>query len=203
MPLINLWMGKRTAGIFDRSDYYSGTAETILAMTDLYKDGAVIPLGEGEIHLCRIKVRDKEHIRVYKKQNDNGESVLCMVSGIENNPNAYRRAAVGWLREYARVELEKRVRIFKEQMQVSVNRISIKEQKTRWGSCSLKGNLNFNWKLVLMPERIMDYVVVHELAHRKQMNHSPAFWREVELILPDYKERRQWLREHESEFVKY
>lgn len=170
---------------------------------DVYKDGAALPLGNGTIRLCRIKTRDKGHIRVYRKQNEKGEAMLCMVSGIENNPEAYRMAAVGWLREYARAELEKRVKLFGRQMQVSVNRISIKEQKTRWGSCSSKGNINFNWKLVLMPERIMDYVVVHELAHRKQMNHSKSFWREVEIVLPDYRERKQWLREHEGEFMKY
>lgn len=62
------------------------------------------------------------------------------------------------------------------------------------GSCSAKGNLNFNWKLVLMPPEILDYVVVHELAHRLQMNHSAAFWAEVGKILPDYRERRQWLK---------
>ena len=77
---------------------------------------------------------------------------------------------------------------------VTYGRISIREQKTRWGSCSTKGNLNFNWKLVLMPPEILDYVVVHELAHRIQMNHSAAFWAEVGKILPDYKERRQWLK---------
>ena len=72
--------------------------------------------------------------------------------------------------------------------------ITIRDQKTRWGSCSAKGNLNFNWKLVLMPPEILDYVVVHELAHRLQMNHSAAFWAEVGKILPDCRERRQWLK---------
>lgn len=79
-------------------------------------------------------------------------------------------------------------------MGVSYGTITIREQKTRWGSCSAKGNLNFNWKLVLMPPEILDYVVVHELAHRLQMNHSAAFWAEVGKILPDYRERRQWLK---------
>lgn len=79
-------------------------------------------------------------------------------------------------------------------MGVSYGTVTIREQKTRWGSCSAKGNLNFNWKLVLMPREIMDYVVVHELAHRIQMNHSAAFWAEVGKILPDYRERRQWLK---------
>ena len=79
-------------------------------------------------------------------------------------------------------------------MGVSYGTVTVREQKTRWGSCSAKGNLNFNWKLVLMPQEILDYVVVHELAHRIHMDHSAAFWAEGGKILPDYKERRQWLK---------
>ena len=69
------------------------------------------------------------------------------------------------------------------------------EQKTRWGSCSSKGNLNFNWKLVLLAPELLDYVVVHELAHRREMNHSKNFWKIVEAELPDYRERRRRLKE--------
>ncbi|MFQ8776751.1 MAG: M48 family metallopeptidase [Roseburia sp.] len=85
-------------------------------------------------------------------------------------------------------------------MGVSYGSITVREQKTRWGSCSAKGNLNFNWKLVLMPEEILEYVVVHELAHRLQMNHSMEFWDEVEKILPDYRKRRQWLKENGQKY---
>ena len=84
-----------------------------------------------------------------------------------------------------------RTAYFAERMGVTYNRITIREQKTRWGSCSSAGNLNFNWKLVLMPSELLDYVVVHELAHRKEMNHSPRFWAVVEKELPDYHERRE------------
>ena len=73
--------------------------------------------------------------------------------------------------------------------------ITIREQKTRWGSCSSKGNLNFNWKLVLLAPELLDYVVVHELAHRREMNHSKDFWKIVEAELPDYRERRRRLKE--------
>ena len=169
----------------------------------IYADGAVLPLGDGFIRLRRLRNRDDGHIRVYRRQEENGGSVLCMASAIEDEPDMYRLAVVGWLREYARVQLGEKVRSYSVQMRVTVNRIAIKEQKTRWGSCSSKGNLNFNWKLVLMPQHIQDYVVVHELAHRKQMNHSAAFWSEVEKILPNYKECRNWLREHEGEYARY
>ena len=102
-------------------------------------------------------------------------------------------------RQLARRVIGQRASYFAAKMGVTCGRISIREQKTRWGSCSGQGNLNFNWKLILMPPEILDYVVVHELAHRKQMNHSPAFWAEVERILPDWRERRRWLREKGGE----
>ena len=85
---------------------------------------------------------------------------------------------------------------------VTYGRISIREQKTRWGSCSSKGNLNFNCLLMLTPPEVIDYVVVHELCHRKEMNHSGRFWDEVARILPGYAEQEKWLKTHGSEIMK-
>ena len=79
---------------------------------------------------------------------------------------------------------------------VSYGRITIRAQHTRWGSCSSKGNLNFNCLLMLAPAPVQDYVVVHELCHRKEMNHSTAFWQEVERILPDYRVHKKWLKDN-------
>ena len=90
----------------------------------------------------------------------------------------------------------RRVAYFADRMGVAYGRITIREQKTRWGSCSGAGNLNFNWKLVLMPPEVLDYVVVHELCHLKEMNHSKAFWDEVGKVMPNYETHKLWLKEN-------
>lgn len=87
-----------------------------------------------------------------------------------------------------------RVREYASRMGVTYGRITIRNQTGRWGSCSSQGNLNFNCLLMLAPDEVLDYVVVHELAHRKHMDHSAAFWAEVEAVLPDYKAQKQWLK---------
>jgi predicted metal-dependent hydrolase len=81
---------------------------------------------------------------------------------------------------------------------VTYGRVSIRAQRTRWGSCSSLGNLNFNCLLMLAPEEVRDYVIIHELCHRKEMNHSPRFWTEVESILPGFRMQKKWLKENGS-----
>ena len=77
-----------------------------------------------------------------------------------------------------------------------INNIFIKSQKTRWGSCSSKGNLNFNWKLVMAPLEVIEYVVIHELCHRLEMNHSKQFWDNVQIMCPNYKTHKKWLKDN-------
>ena len=103
------------------------------------------------------------------------------------------------IHELAQEALEvipRRVAYFAPVVGVSYGRITIRNQRSRWGSCSAKGNLNFNCLLMKTPPEVIDYVVVHELCHRKEMNHSPRFWAEVEKVLPDYRAAKKWLREN-------
>ena len=101
----------------------------------------------------------------------------------------------------AREYFPKRAAHFQQFTGGTYNRITIRDQKTRWGSCSAKGTLSFNWRLMLAPPAILDYVVVHELCHLTHMNHSPAFWQAVEAVCPDYRDSRRWLKEHGQELV--
>ena len=100
------------------------------------------------------------------------------------------------LRERAKSVLAQRTAYFARQIGVTYGRITVRDQKTRWGSCSQTGNLNFNFRLILAPLEVLDYVVVHELCHRRQMNHFAQFWPEVARVLPDYRERKAWLTEN-------
>ena len=111
-----------------------------------------------------------------------------------------REKVIALAEEALKVILE-RVEYFAKVIGVTYGKITVRNQKTRWGSCSSKGNLNFNCLLMLAPPEVLDYVVVHELCHRKQMNHSKAFWLEVEKVLPDYKEARKWLKEEGSQMI--
>ena len=103
---------------------------------------------------------------------------------------------IAHLREQARTVLTRKSDEYAKRLGVSYQKIRIGNQRTRWGSCSSKGTISYNWRLILMPEEIMDYVVVHELCHLLEMNHSPRFWRLVAEVLPDYAKRRTWLKQH-------
>ncbi len=102
-------------------------------------------------------------------------------------------------REAAREVIERRVAYFHQKTGGDYSSISIRSQKTRWGSCSSGGTLSFNWRLILAPPIILDYVVVHELCHLHHMDHSPEFWSDVARVMPDYKIRRKWLKAHSTE----
>ena len=112
-----------------------------------------------------------------------------------SQPERLTKTEINELADKALKYIPARVEHFAKIIGVNYGRITIRNQKTRWGSCSSKGNLNFNCLLMLTPHEVIDYVVVHELCHRKEMNHSKDFWREVEKVLPNYLDQVKWLKD--------
>lgn len=104
-----------------------------------------------------------------------------------------------WYRQQAEKLIKKRVDELCPQLGITYGRLTVRGAKTRWGSCSQKGNINFNWKLMMAPEPVIDYVIVHELVHLKEMNHSKNFWKLVAEHCPQWRKHRKWLKDHEAE----
>lgn len=107
-----------------------------------------------------------------------------------------RPAIVKHLRTLAAREFPPRVLEFAAAQQVTVSRVTVRDQRSRWGSCSRRGTISLNWRLIQTPPWVCDYIILHELMHRRQMNHSARFWAEVERVCPDYETAERWLKQH-------
>lgn len=103
---------------------------------------------------------------------------------------------IAWYKAQAYQKILERVNWYSSLSGLKYNRIKISDAQKRWGSCSAKGNLNFSWRLVMAPLRVVDYVVVHELAHLEEKNHSERFWNKIKTMLPDYMQYKDWLKEN-------
>ena len=125
-----------------------------------------------------------------------GKFIIKVGNDVTENKRRKRikEEIIRWYRKHAQVKIRERVEKYQSQVGVEPNRIKVKKQRKRWGSCSSLGNLNFNWKLIMAPMSVVDYIVVHELAHLKHPNHSKDFWQLVEAIISNYKEKQEWLR---------
>jgi predicted metal-dependent hydrolase len=166
---------------------------------EIKQDGRIIvraPLRLPKWEIERFLLEKQEWIRSHRTR------ILKRNAEQEAHPiPALTDAQLRDLKKRASVVIPERVQYFAPLVGVDYGRITIRSQKTRWGSCSSSGNLNFNCLLLLAPPEVLDYVVVHELCHRKEMNHSPRFWAEVGRVLPDYKKRNKWLKENGSRLM--
>ncbi len=105
------------------------------------------------------------------------------------------------LKKEAKREIKEQVKQFSKKIEGNYNKIFIRNQKTKWGSCSSRDNLSFNWRICLGPKKVLDYVVAHELTHLKHRKHDRQFWEELERIYPDYREGYEWLKKRSHELV--
>jgi len=108
-----------------------------------------------------------------------------------------------WLKRHAREEITARVEVMCKQIKVKPGRVAIRDTRSRWGSASADGNLNFSWRLVMAPDWVLDYVVAHEIAHLKHMNHGARFWAVVDKLVGDAERAKRWLRAHGSGLHRY
>jgi predicted metal-dependent hydrolase len=157
--------------------------------------GAIVPLrGINHRIVPTGKVRGVVEVGVHE-----GERALL----VPGAPEHRARRLTDWLKAEAEKDLEKRCRVHAAALGVTVKSILMRSQATRWGSCSSTGKLNFNWRLILAPPFVLDYVAAHEVAHLVEMNHSPDFWDTVERTLPTMARGRDWLKAHGRELMVY
>ena len=146
----------------------------------------------------RLEVNPKEKVTKVEVKLYQGKFIINYPIGLKGDENKrrneIREAVIEWYREHAKIKINERVEKYKVKLDVEPNNVVVKKQKKRWGSCSNKGNLNFNWKIIMAPMSIVDYLVVHELTHLIYDNHSKDFWNTVESIIPKIKEKKEWLR---------
>jgi predicted metal-dependent hydrolase len=137
-----------------------------------------------------------ERVRITSGENGEirfGGEVLRAAAGDD-----FRPAIEKHLRILAVRELSLRVGELARRHGLAVNRVTVRNQRTRWGSCSRRGTISLNWRLIQTPDFVRDYIILHELAHLRQMNHSDRFWREVEALCPDYRLAERWLKQHKE-----
>ena len=120
----------------------------------------------------------------------------------ENSENKYNTEELNAILEEAKVRLPRLVARYAKEMDVSYEKVFVKAQKTRWGSCSSKGNINLNCLLMNVPAYVRKYVIVHELAHRKEMNHSERFWKVVADEIPEYQKAVRWLKTNGDSLIR-
>jgi hypothetical protein len=157
--------------------------------------GAIVPL-RGVNH----RIVPTGRVRGVVETGEHEGEFALLVPGA---PEHRSRRLIDWLKVEALADLEERCTVHAANLGVIVRAISMRSQATRWGSCSSTGRLNFNWRLILAPPFVLDYVAAHEVAHLVEMNHSQAFWDTVEHTLPSMSRGRAWLKAHGRELMVY
>ena len=163
-----------------------------------FADGAVIPL-RGSQHRLAHRPGSRRGVWIADETDADGLPLLCAAGAAEHMP----RRVLDWLKRQARSDLSARTARHAAQLGASYKRIVIRDQSTRWGSCSTAGGLNYSWRLVLAPPSVLDYVTAHEVAHLLEHNHGPRFWALVRELAPAMAQNRQWLKTHGRDLHRY
>ncbi len=161
--------------------------------------GAIIPL-RGQPHEIALAGRVSRRAVVEVVPASGSRRPRLLVSGA---PEHAPRRIADWLEAEARRDLEARVEHHTDQLGLKARRVRVRDQKSRWGSCTSEGHLSFSWRLILAPPFVLDYVAAHEVAHLAEMNHGPKFWRLVARTMPRFEEAKLWLRRNGLDLYRY
>lgn len=161
------------------------SVQRVMAERPILQEGSLLPFLNGFLLLCYGGVQIRPVFR---------EGDRLWVSGLGRSPKALAKILECWYRQQACQYLSTRLEAWSVKVGVPFNRLTVRDQKSRWGSCSSKKNISLNWRLMFLPTQVVDYVVVHELCHLCHMNHSPHFWAMVARFVPEYVACRQRLR---------
>lgn len=153
--------------------------------TDLSND-SLIPFMGFDYRLQISESRRKPSVMIQDK--------VILVNRYMLQPGSLHTLLQSWYIQQAKAYLTLRTNYWCKQFGTTVGKITIKEQKTRWGSCSSLGNINYNWRIIMAPQPTIDYLIIHEVAHRLHLNHSPQFWQLVRTHCPDYELHKAWLK---------
>ncbi len=161
------------------------------------RDGASLRY-RGELHRVRVEpaVRGRRS-SVTREGGDAGDELVVRLATGDRRP--LRTVLETWFRDRAVEAIERSIQVHAPALEVGPRSVSVRDQRTRWGSCSRHGRLSFSWRLVLAPPEVLDTVVVHELAHLRLFGHGPRFWDIVATRRPDHVTWRRWLRDHATE----
>jgi hypothetical protein len=188
---------KRARWIIEKQDYFKKMAQ-LHPEKELVSGDTILFLGRR----YRIKV---------VKNRDNDKIKLGLIGRLMNigagdksndgqNREKIKSALIDWYKIKALEIIQQRINNYGALLNIRPKKILIRDQEKRWGSCSASGILRFNWRIVMAPMSVIDYVIVHELCHLKIKNHSINFWKNISLVLPDYEKRRLWLRDNVGVF---
>jgi|Deesub1362B_J571_1020462.scaffolds.fasta_scaffold00018_135 hypothetical protein len=169
--------------ILEKKDWIEKKAEEIERSLRIYKDGKVLFKGKEYEVVFERGERDKvlQKGSKFVVQYSDGDPVEILLD---------------WLKERAKKELVREVESWSKKLGIEPNNVRIKEMKTRWGSCTKKWNVSINWQVIVLPKRLRDYVIVHELIHLSELNHSKRFWARLAEVFPDYQELRRELKKY-------
>lgn len=147
----------------------------------------------------RLKIVSSEKTSKTKCRFINGRLEVEINPALDSNliAAAIRRAVFHWYLMRAELKIRERLPLYADRLGTWPTAVVIKNQKSRWGSCSYTGVVRLNWKIIMAPLSVLDYIIVHELCHLKHPNHSAAFWNEVESLIPDYRNKKAWFKEHQ------